>query len=90
MDDIPAFPIGGHGPGDPLFSLRQGGLQGISDASELITDVFFLGQDIREPRAFGIYQDADGLFVVYKNKANGERAVRYRGRDEAYAVNELR
>lgn len=50
---------------------------------------FFLGQDIREPRAFGIYQDADGLFVVYKNKANGERAVRYRGRDEAYAVNEL-
>ena len=50
---------------------------------------FFLGEDCREPRAFGIYQDEEGLFVVYKNKASGERAVRYRGRDEAYAVNEL-
>lgn len=50
---------------------------------------FFIGKDIREPRAFGIYQDVGGDFVVYKNKANGERAVRYQGTDEAYAVNEL-
>lgn len=50
---------------------------------------FFLGKDIREPRAFGIYQEADGDFIVYKNKADGSRAVRYRGKDEAYAVNEL-
>ena len=50
---------------------------------------FHLGEDYRGPKAFGIYRDKDGLFVVYKNKANGERAVRYRGRDEAYAVNEL-
>lgn len=50
---------------------------------------FFIGEDYKEPKAFGIYEDADGNFVVYKNKANGERAVRYRGKDEAYAVNEL-
>ena len=49
---------------------------------------FFIGEDYREPKAFGIYRDGDEV-VVYKNKANGERAIRYRGRDEAYGVNEL-
>lgn len=50
---------------------------------------FFIGKDIREPKAFGIYKNNMGEFVVYKNKANGERAVRYQGRDEAFAVGEL-
>ena len=50
---------------------------------------FFIGKDIKEPRAFGIYNDADGDFVVYKNKSDGSRAVRYQGTDEAYAVNEI-
>lgn len=50
---------------------------------------FFLGKDIREPKAFGIYKNADGDFVVYKNKSTGERVVRYEGKDEAYAVNEI-
>ena len=50
---------------------------------------FFIGEDFREPRAFGIYQDDDGQFVVYKNKADGSRAIRYHGPDEAYAVNEI-
>lgn len=49
---------------------------------------FFVGQDYREPRAFGIYREGD-QFVVYKNKADGSRAVRYQGPDEAYAVGEL-
>lgn len=49
---------------------------------------FFIGEDFKEPKAFGIYEDGRD-FVVYKNKANGERAVRYRGHDEAYAVNEI-
>lgn len=49
---------------------------------------FFIGEDYREPRAFGIYREGD-RFVVYKNKDNGSRAVRYDGPDEAYAVNEL-
>ena len=49
---------------------------------------FFIGKDIREPRAFGIYKDGVN-FIVYKNKANGQRAIRYQGTDEAYAVNEL-
>ena len=51
---------------------------------------FFIGKDIKERRAFGIYKDEKtGKFVVYKNKDNGVRAVRYEGSDEAYAVNEL-
>ena len=50
---------------------------------------FFVGVNYKQPKAFGIYKDDSGEFVVYKNKANGERAVRYRGVDEAYAVNEL-
>ena len=56
--------------------------------SEEITR-FFIGKDIHEPKAFGIYRDGNGDFVVYKNKSTGERAVRYRGADEQYAVNEL-
>lgn len=49
---------------------------------------FFVGVDYQQPRAFGIYQDGD-QFIVYKNKADGSRAVRYHGPDEAYAVGEL-
>ena len=50
---------------------------------------FFIGEDYKAPRAFGIFQDESGQFVVYKNKADGSRAIRYQGPDEAYAVNEL-
>lgn len=51
---------------------------------------FFIGVDYREPKAYGIYKDEmTGNFVVYKNKADGTRAVRYEGKDEAYAVNEI-
>lgn len=51
---------------------------------------FFIGENCTQPCAFGIYCDIDsGNFIVYKNKDNGQRAVRYRGTDEAYAVNEL-
>jgi hypothetical protein len=50
---------------------------------------FFIGTDYRQPKAFGIYKDDQGDFVVYKNKADGSRAVRYKGKDEAFAVNEI-
>ena len=50
---------------------------------------FFIGKNITEPKAFGIYKDGNGDIVVYKNKSTGERAVRYQGADEQYAVNEL-
>lgn len=50
---------------------------------------FFIGEDYRGAKAFGIYQDEQGKFVVYKNKADGSRVVRYHGQDEAYAVREL-
>ena len=50
---------------------------------------FFIGKDVKEARAFGIYKSQTGDFVVYKNKADGSRAVRYQGADEEYAVNEI-
>lgn len=51
---------------------------------------FYIGENTKNPKAFGIYQDKkSGKFVVYKNKASGERAVRYEGDDEAFAVKEL-
>ena len=51
---------------------------------------FFINQDKKEPCCFGIYQDGyTGHWVVYKNKDNGSRAVRYSGPDEAYAAQEL-
>ena len=54
------------------------------------TTRFFIGENYQGPRAFGIYKDeTSGNFVVYKNKDSGDRAVRYEGTDEAYAVNEL-
>lgn len=50
----------------------------------------YIGQDVRDARAYGIYKDpVSEDFVVYKNKSDGSRAERYRGKDEAYAVNEL-
>lgn len=49
---------------------------------------FFIGEDYKGARAFGIYEE-DGEYIVYKNKDDGTRAVRYKGKDQAYAVNEL-
>ena len=50
---------------------------------------FFLGENYPDPRAFGIYEDEYGQFIVYKNKADGTRAIRYQGPDEAHAVHEI-
>ena len=50
---------------------------------------FFIGEDFKEARAFGIYKESNGECVVYKNKDDGTRAVRYRGFDEAFAVGEI-
>ena len=36
------------------------------------TTRFFIGKDIKEPKAFGIYKDQNGDFVVYKNKSDGD------------------
>jgi len=50
----------------------------------------YIGEDCKEPACFGIYRDVNtNDIVVYKNKANGERAIRYQGVDEQYGVNEL-
>ena len=50
---------------------------------------FHLGEDFRGPKAYGIFRAGDGTVTVYKNKADGSRAVRYQGPDEAFAVNEI-
>ena len=51
---------------------------------------YFIGKNKKEARCIGIYPDEQtGNFVVYKNKDNGQRAIRYEGKDEAYAVNEV-
>ena len=50
---------------------------------------FFIGEDYPEPKAFGLFQAADGDYVVYKNKDDGSRAIRYKGPDEAFAVSEI-
>lgn len=52
------------------------------------TTRFFIGENYTGARAFGIYEE-NGEYIVYKNKDDGSRAVRYRGKDQAYAVNEL-
>ncbi|MGN1299469.1 MAG: hypothetical protein ACI4UE_05780 [Candidatus Scatovivens sp.] len=51
---------------------------------------FFIGSNYKGAKAFGIYKDElTGKYVVYKNKADGTRAIRYEGENEEYAVNEL-
>lgn len=50
---------------------------------------FFIGQNVFDKKAFGIYKDFNGDFVVYKNKIDGTRVIRYQGKDEAFAVKEL-
>ena len=49
---------------------------------------FFIDTDFREPKAFGLYR-AGEQFVVYMNRADGSRLIRYHGPNEAYAVNQL-
>ena len=51
---------------------------------------FFIGENRKEPKCFGVYlDDSTGNWVVYKNKADGTRAVRYEGPDEARAAQEI-
>ncbi len=50
---------------------------------------FFAGVDVRSPKAFGVYRDELGDYIVYKNKADGTRAIRYQGPDEEFAVHEI-
>lgn len=50
---------------------------------------FYVGQRYEDPKAFVIYRDDDGEFEVYKMKADGSKAVRYRGYNETKAVDEF-
>lgn len=50
---------------------------------------FFIGEDFKGARAFGVFKREDGTCVVYKNKSDGSRAIRYEGPDEKHAVREI-
>lgn len=52
------------------------------------TTRFFVGVNYEKPKAFGIYRDGDNV-ILYKNKADGTRVIRYSGPDEEFAVSEL-
>lgn len=70
-----------------IYELRQWAYSNNLPLEDMRT---YIGENVQFPKAFGIYQDGHtGNFVVYKNKADGSRAVRYDGPDEAFAVNEL-
>ena len=79
--------------GVPSFSPRPRTMEDLKDFAvehslPLERMRFFVGRDYRESRAYGIYQDGE-KFIVYKNKADGSRAIRYAGPDEERAVGEL-
>lgn len=46
---------------------------------------FFLGINVHQPKVFGIYREDDQV-IVYKNKSDGTRSIRYKGTNEAEAV----
>ena len=74
-----------------LFVIYDGELQEWFKANgyDYYKTRFFIGINYRDPKAFGIYQNDAGDFVVYKNKADGTRVIRYQGDDQAFAVHEL-
>lgn len=47
---------------------------------------FHIGSDYRGARAYGIYRDTDGKFVVYKNHRDKRRTELFRDADEGAAV----
>ena len=47
---------------------------------------FFINENRSDPKCFGIYKEGDE-YIVYKNKANGQRFTRYKGNNESIAVN---
>ena len=44
---------------------------------------FFIGKDIKEPKAFGIYQNDGGDFVVYKTRLTASEQYAIRGQTRA-------
>ena len=50
---------------------------------------FFIGKDEKDTPGYGLFLDAFGDYVFYHNHSSGDRAIRYKGRDEGYAVGEM-
>ena len=60
------------------------------DRNEIPVDdlhIYLCENEKDDPKAFGIYRTKKGEYIVYKNKPKGERQFKYRGPDEAFAVN---
>ena len=49
------------------------------------TSHFYIGQNVSHPKAFGICKEFNSI-IIYLNKADGTRVIKYRGNDEQYAV----
>ena len=50
---------------------------------------FYIGEDEKDAVGYGLFVDEFGDYVFYHNHRNQQRSIRYKGRDEAYAVGEL-
>ena len=50
---------------------------------------FHLMEDYKQPKAYGLYQNEGGQYIVYKNHASGEREISYSGDSEREAVQHL-
>ena len=50
---------------------------------------FYIGKDEKDATGYGLFVDEFGDYVFYHNHRSHQRSIRYKGRDEAYAVGEL-
>lgn len=54
-----------------------------------VSQRFFIGADEKDTPGYGLFLDEFGDYVFYHNHSSGDRAIRYKGRDEGYAVEEM-
>lgn len=49
----------------------------------------YINEDTKQIGAYGMIKDEYGDFTFYRNRSDGTRSVRYKGNNEAFAVNEF-
>lgn len=78
-----------------LIDMEDVKIYSLSELEKLFREVnisqeqirFFVNVNSKEKECFGVYQDINsGDFIVYKNKDDGTRFIRYQGSDEKEAV----
>jgi predicted nucleic acid-binding Zn ribbon protein len=76
QDDIP----------DTIVELRQWYVRQTAINNKIRR--YLIGFSSDDPNASGICKNGN-MFIVYENDANGKTTVKYKGTDEAYAVNAM-